>query len=201
MFVKYMRSELVILLVIGFLIFNTYHDGKYTKLIYKNKKYMQMAFYGIVGISLILLFRYNPNRCQKLLYHANDAIKYMPIDKRSADMLSPIIDFTTRDGNNSTFMGQVNPPRENVNYTMEQKILSSGRKNGKKTTKRSVSETKKKYVASAQDWKCAKCRDKLSAWFEVDHKTRLEYGGSNEVSNLEALCRECHGEKTAFENM
>ena len=53
----------------------------------------------------------------------------------------------------------------------------------------------------AQDWKCGDCRQKLNAWFEVDHKTRLEYGGSNEVDNLVALCRNCHGKKTAFENM
>ena len=36
---------------------------------------------------------------------------------------------------------------------------------------------------------------------EIDHKIRLENGGSNEVENLVALCRECHGGKTAMENM
>ena len=72
---------------------------------------------------------------------------------------------------------------------------------GNKVTKRSVSETKKKYVASMQDWKCGQCNKKLSHTFEVDHKIRLDHGGSNDVSNLVALCRECHGEKTAMENM
>ena len=79
----------------------------------------------------------------------------------------------------------------------EKRILSSG----KQPTKRSVSETKKKYVASSQNWKCGGCGKQLTAWFEVDHKVRLEYGGSNEVSNLVALCRECHGEKTTMENL
>ena len=65
----------------------------------------------------------------------------------------------------------------------------------------SVSETKKKYVASMQDWKCGECSKQLNAWFEVDHKIRLEHGGSNEVQNLVAMCRECHGHKTAMENM
>ena len=32
-------------------------------------------------------------------------------------------------------------------------------------------------------------------------KTRLEHGGSNHVDNLVAMCRECHGEKTAMENL
>ena len=68
-------------------------------------------------------------------------------------------------------------------------------------TKRSVSETKKKFVAYQQDWKCKNCNSTLNAWFEIDHVTRLEYGGSNEVNNLVALCRECHGKKTAIENM
>ena len=42
---------------------------------------------------------------------------------------------------------------------------------------------------------------KLSHTFEIDHKIRLEHGGGNDVTNLVALCRECHGEKTAMENM
>ena len=72
---------------------------------------------------------------------------------------------------------------------------------GKNGTKRSVSETKKKYVASSQDWKCGNCKEQLDHTFEIDHKMRLEYGGGNDVQNLIALCRNCHGRKTASENM
>ena len=68
-------------------------------------------------------------------------------------------------------------------------------------TKRSVSETKKKFVAARQGWKCGDCQDQLNAWFEVDHKIRLEHGGSNHVDNLVALCRDCHGKKTTIENL
>ena len=67
--------------------------------------------------------------------------------------------------------------------------------------KRSVSETKKKYVASRQRWQCAHCNTMLTAWFEVDHVRSLETGGTNESDNLVALCRNCHGKKTAMENM
>lgn len=199
-----MRIELVIILVTAFLVFNTYHDGKYTAMFYKNKKNMQIAFYAIVGVSLFLLMRKDPSKGKQLLLHANEAVKYMPIDKTSARILSPILDFTVRDTNENTFMGNLNPPAKMGQQRLEQRILTSGRSqqggNGK-STKRSVSETKKKYVASMQNWKCEDCRQKLNAWFEVDHKTRLEYGGSNEVDNLVALCRNCHGKKTAFENM
>ena len=72
---------------------------------------------------------------------------------------------------------------------------------GKGPTKRSVSETKKKYVASSQGWKCATCGVQLPGSFEVDHIIRLEHGGSNEINNLRAQCRNCHGEKTAMENL
>ena len=175
-------------------------------MIYKNKKGMQIAFYAFAGISLFVLLRKNPARGKTLLLHANEAIKYMPIDKQSASLLSPIIDFTVRDSCDQSFMSNLNPSRNIGHASAEQRILQSGGRsnnnNGNgKSTKRSVSETKKKYIASMQDWKCGDCRDKLNAWFEVDHKTRLEYGGSNEVNNLVALCRNCHGKKTAFENM
>jgi hypothetical protein len=203
-----MRLELVVLIIAAFFAYNAYHDGKYTSMIYKNKKYLQIAGYLLAGVSLYMVLRKDPDRGRKLLLHANDTIKYLPIDKQSTSILSPIIDFTVGDSANNSFMGVLNPARSPSTVSnMEQKILQSGRVGGQgqgqkpKATKRSVSETKKKYVASMQDWKCGGCNDKLNAWFEIDHKTRLEYGGGNDVGNLVALCRNCHGKKTAFENM
>jgi hypothetical protein len=76
----------------------------------------------------------------------------------------------------------------------ERRVLNSG----KGSSKRSVSETKKKYVAAQQGWKCGDCQRQLPAWFEVDHVIALEHGGSNHVDNLVALCRDCHGKKTAM---
>jgi 5-methylcytosine-specific restriction protein A len=83
----------------------------------------------------------------------------------------------------------------------QQPHQQSHQHNLSKRNKRSVSETKKKWVASQQDWACKECHEKLSAFFEIDHITRLEYGGTNDASNLMALCRECHAKKTAFEIM
>ena len=62
--------------------------------------------------------------------------------------------------------------------------------------KRNVSESKKKYIASQQKWHCAHCSQMLDNTFEVDHVIPLYKGGSNELNNLEALCRNCHGKKT-----
>ena len=83
----------------------------------------------------------------------------------------------------------------------ERKIMISGDNTTGQKVKRSVSETKKKFVASRQGWKCGDCQDQLNAWFEVDHKMRLDQGGSNHVDNLVALCRDCHGKKTTIENL
>jgi hypothetical protein len=169
------------------------------------KKYYQMAFYGILGVGIYLLLKRNPAQCKNMLMHANNVVKYMPVDKRSLNLINPILDFTTNDqsggsggsGDNETKTGGFMSSFMKTNTPSEQRILQSG----KRATKRSVSETKKKFVASQQNWKCGDCNNQLTAWFEVDHKTRLEYGGSNEVDNLVALCRECHGKKTAMENM
>jgi len=185
-----MKIELFIIGLTSFVVYNTYHDGKYTKILMTWKKYYQMAFFALIGLSVYLLIKRNPANGKNMLLHANNIVKYMPISKSSMDMLSPVIDFSSSYFDNTGFM-------QNMNGVQESRILSSG----KNATKRSVSETKKKYVASQQQWKCGKCNNQLNAWFEVDHKVRLEHGGGNDVENLVALCRDCHGHKTAMENM
>ena len=192
-----MRIELWIILITGFLIYNAYHDGKYTKILLSYKKYYVMIFYGILGIGIYLLFKKSPDQGKNMLQYANNFVKYMPIDKSSIDLFSPIFDMTSK--NESSFMESFNnvQPSQNIMNNNNQKILHSG----KGSTKRSVSETKKKYVAANQEWKCGHCEKQLNHTFEIDHKIRLEYGGDNDVQNLIALCRNCHGVKTASENM
>lgn len=198
-----MKLELFIFGIAGFLLYNIYHDGKYSKILVSYKKYYQMGLVAILAISLYLMIRRNPAQTKNMLLYTNNMIKYMPIDKSSMDMISPIFDLTNNTARATSFMGGFNKgmnPDFEYNPIMasqqQQSILS-----GPKATKRAVSETKKKYVASMQDWKCGQCNKKLRHTFEVDHKIRLEHGGGNDVSNLVALCRECHGEKTSMENM
>ena len=191
-----MRLEIFILGLTAFFIYNAYHDGKYTKMLMSFKKYYKMIFYALLGIGVYLLLKKNPIQGKKMLYYTNNLVKYMPIDKSSMDMLSPIFDFTNSNeyNNDGSFMEGLNDIPTNKG---ERRMLNSG----KNTTKRSVSETKKKYVAARQDWKCGDCQSQLDHTYEIDHKIRLEYGGSNEPTNLIALCRNCHGKKTAMENM
>lgn len=204
-----MKIEFTIIAITAFFIYNAYHDGKYTKILISWKRYYQMAFYGFLGLSLYLFIKKHPTQTKSMIYHANDLIKYMPIDKSSADLLTPVLNFASE----NTFLNK--QPSTNIT-PQHSRMLSSGGNttsgnvpgvnvpginiNGK-PTKRSVSETKKKYVASMQGWRCGKCTEQLTAWFEVDHKIRLDRGGTNEISNLVALCRNCHGEKTALENL
>ena len=191
-----MRLEIFVLGLTAFFIYNTYQDGKYTKMLMSFKKYYKMIFYGLLGVGIYYMLKRNPSKGRDMLLYANNYVKYLPIDKSSMDMLSPIIDFT--DTPETSFMEKlngINPDRQGI--CSEQKILTSG-KNG---SKRSVSETKKKYIAANQDWKCGSCNSQLDHTFEIDHKIRLEYGGGNDVQNLIALCRNCHGRKTADENM
>jgi hypothetical protein len=182
-----MRLEIFVLGLTAFFIYNAYNDGKYLKLLLTFKKYYTMIFYALLGVGIYLLLKRNPSQGQKMLLYANNLVKFMPIDKASLDMLSPIIDFTTSPDESRSFMDQSN---QNA-YSQPQQ--------GK--TKRAVSETKKKYVAAQQDWKCGQCNSQLDHTYEIDHRIRLEYGGGNDVQNLVALCRNCHGKKTASENM
>lgn len=62
--------------------------------------------------------------------------------------------------------------------------------------KRSVSAAKRKYIAASQNWRCAHCKNVLSSFFEIDHVIRIADLGDNHISNLNALCLNCHRYKT-----
>jgi hypothetical protein len=220
------KAEYIVFIVAAFLIVNTYYDGRLTKMFQSNQKWMKMAMFAFAGLSLFLFLRRNPENSRQLMFHANDIIKYMPISKGTADMITPFFDMTGGPSPNdggaiggamSSAMGvrTAQPSlgggtpgaRSAPNIAQpslgggtpggtpaERRILNSG----KNSSKRSVSETKKKYVAAQQGWKCGDCQRQLPAWFEVDHVIALEHGGSNHVDNLVALCRDCHGKKTAM---
>ena len=203
-----MKFEVIVIGLTLFFIMNTYTDGNFVKIVKSWKKYYQMAGIGFVGLSAFLFMRKYPSHSQNLLCHANGLLKYMPIDKEATDLLSPLLSMSKGVFQNG------NPMLNNNMSQQERRILSSGgqhigqydgqgQRQGqeKKNIKRSVSETKKKYVAAQQGWNCGGCKRQLPAWFEVDHKIRLDNGGSNSVDNLVALCRDCHGKKTAFENL
>ena len=178
-----MKIELLIFGITAFLIANTYYDGKYTEMLKFRLKYIKMFIFGAIGVSLYIFIKRHPNESTSLLTHANDLIRYMPIDKGTSSILTPFLKCTTHPG--------LGAHAAVIQTPQQRRMLNSGY-----TNKRSVSETKKKYVASQQEWKCASCGKQLDASFETNHIISLGQGGSNHVSNLEALCRNCHGQKT-----
>lgn len=188
-----MRIELVILIITIGLMANIYYDGKVLKTLLSWKKYYQMAGIALGAMTVYWLFKHNPSSAKNILATSNEYIKYLPVDKNTSSIINPILDFTAKQSYTADPQEYSNP----IIAMQEKRLMNSG----KKATKRSVSETKKKFVAARQNWKCEKCKKQLPAWFEVDHKIRLEYGGSNHIDNLVALCRDCHGEKTAIENL
>jgi hypothetical protein len=202
-----MRFEIVLIIIVGLWIAHIYTDGKYLKYIMVYKKYYKIAGVVLGALFLWWIFKRNPGHAKQILLSSNEYVKYLPIDKNASSMLSPILDFTAKHhysgesdlglavGGGGAGAGAIGASSDPPGST--ERILNSG----KKATKRSVSETKKKFVASRQNWKCGDCQTQLNAWFEVDHKVRLEYGGSNHIDNLVALCRECHGKKTTIENL
>lgn len=174
-----MRIELWIVVITSFFMMNAYYDNYYLQLFKLHKKYIQMVMYAFMGLAIYLVFKRNPAQSRELVSQAHNFLKYLPIDKSAVHLVNPILSSCS-----------------NENTLGSNRIMSSG----KATHKRSVSESKKKWVASQQEWKCGECKEQLPAWFEVDHIIRLADGGSNDVDNLVAYCRACHGKKTMMEN-
>jgi hypothetical protein len=168
-----MNISFIIIIITAGLLYNTYHDNFFIKSFQVYQKYYKMALIAVLGLGFYLMTIRNPSESVNTLNALNQYVNVMPIDKNTKGMMGPLL----------------NSPA--VNRLMQPS----------KTNKRSVSETKKKFIASNQNWKCGECKEMLKAWFEVDHIQRLDQGGSNDISNLVALCRNCHGKKTSMENI
>ena len=86
---------------------------------------------------------------------------------------------------------------------LAKQMLTSAAATGGSATreKRNVSGLMKKKVAASQGWRCGNCSALLDETYEVDHRLALYRGGSNDESNLVALCPNCHRKKTVEERI
>ena len=202
-----MKIEFVIFIITAILIANTYYDGKIVKMIttLKNSKYLKMATFAFGGLSLYLFLKKNPENSKEFLGQANEMIKTLPMTRDSMDLITPFLSLTNTksftDSNQDIYMDNGGGVGGGMAGGGSSAGINRMMMSGRGTTKRSVSETKKKYVAASQNWLCGDCKRQLPAWFEVDHVIALHNGGSNEVNNLVALCRDCHGKKTAMDRL
>tara|TARA_Y100000782_G_scaffold59184_1_gene65334 strand:- start:21458 stop:22018 length:561 start_codon:yes stop_codon:yes gene_type:complete len=186
-----MKFELILFGITGFLVYNTYYDGYLIKYFKFNRKYFEISGYLFIALTIYLFIKKHPNDSKNLMSYANNLIRYMPIDKDASSIINPIFDFT------QSVYGE-----KQLEMTPQTKrMMRSGGNVGIDKQNRCVSQAKKKLIASQQSWRCGHCNNQLDHTYEVDHIVDLQYGGTNEVNNLVALCRNCHGKKTMNSKM
>jgi 5-methylcytosine-specific restriction protein A len=56
-------------------------------------------------------------------------------------------------------------------------------------------------ICTKQNGQCKGCDQVLGDFFQLDHIVALRFGGTNDVTNLQALCGQCHNEKSALESI
>ena len=67
-------------------------------------------------------------------------------------------------------------------------------------TRRGINKHIRKEVITEQNDKCNTCNKQLTEYnVNIDHKIGVQFGGTNDLDNLQALCVECHNEKTIKE--
>jgi len=65
------------------------------------------------------------------------------------------------------------------------------------TSRRVIPERVKREILDEQGWCCFACHQPVSRdQIDVDHRTPLALGGSDDETNWVALCRPCHKQKT-----
>lgn len=174
---------LFIILAIIFLLINTYYNGIIIR-----------AYNWITGLpKMLLVFITLTIIFAPFLLKNNKAVDlckdFLP------DSISKRIDII-----NATKTLQMSQPRHQNGH--QNGHQQGGYSPNLPTSKlRKVSEQLKKIVASQQKWGCKKCKNILEATYEIDHIIALEDGGNNNIDNLQALCRNCHGKKTMEDNI
>jgi hypothetical protein len=179
----------IVILTICFICYDGYYN-RFGRLhhYWGLRRHAKLACMCAGALIFYLSMRTSPIHSQQMMIHLYNAMggkRSIPWSPEAMRAVAPVTDFTS--------MATSPPAPVPVPYT-----APTG---GTKATKRCVSETKKKFVAARQNWTCDVCHKMLTHTYEIDHRTRLEFGGSNDADNLVALCRECHGQKTAMENM
>ena len=89
-----MRFEILLFCITAFIIANIYTEGKYFKLLLSWKKYYQMAGVAFGGLMIYWLIKKNPMKAGQILSASNDYVKYLPIDKSTSSIISPILDLS-----------------------------------------------------------------------------------------------------------
>ena len=211
-----MQEILYVLLPLVLIIVNEYHQNKIFTF-FGNFYYYSKYILLLLPFVLIYL---NPKLLKKLLVFYKD-IDNKPVYQNMNDLMVSYFDTKKNNkmkfnlngirNNNSSYYNNVpnfnqnnymNNNMNNVNNNVNNNLNNNNFiNNPNRKVKRNVSESKKKFIASNQKWRCSHCQSLLDNTYEVDHIIALYRGGTNDLNNLEALCRNCHGKKTFREKM
>lgn len=91
-----MRWEIILFLIAGLWIANIYTDGNFLKKMLSYKKYYHMGGIFVGACTVYWLLKKDPRRASNIIAHSNEYIKYLPVDKSTSSIISPILDFTSR---------------------------------------------------------------------------------------------------------
>ncbi len=205
-----MRVELAVLFVAAAYVYDLYAQRAYTSAFLswfrRGYPYVRVLVYAAGALLICQLIRRHPSRARDLVLHTRNLVTSMPIDKQSARLFSSVFDFTEHTPTRPGFMHRVNPT-STLPLSSKGSGGGGGDGGGGRRQRRAVSETRKKWVAYIQGYKCYDCGVLLDHTYEVDHHVPLVHGGTNDVVGedgdvqLRALCRSCHGLKTARDKM
>ena len=170
----------------------------------KTYKTLEKLFYYSKYIALFIpffLIYLKPDLKNKIMGYFQE-IDQKPLHQNINDLMMGYMD-TKKNANQvrRNYGSFQVPGNQNFNIPLPQNnrmnmINPKNMRSGGTRQKRNVSESKKKYIASQQRWTCTHCNQMLDNTYEVDHIIPLYKGGTNDLHNLEALCRNCHGKKT-----
>lgn len=199
-----MNEILLILIPIVLFIVNEYHQNKIFSFF---ERFYYYSKYIAIMIPFVLIYL-KPEMMKKLMIIFKE-IDNKPTYQNMDGLMSSYFDIkkdNMKNLRNNQYNGNNQYRGNNINnQNLGNNINNSyqGKMNNSNTIrhKRNVSESKKKYIASQQRWQCGHCNNLLDNTYEVDHIIPLYKGGSNELHNLTALCRNCHGVKTFKDKM
>lgn len=66
--------------------------------------------------------------------------------------------------------------------------------------RRKINKALKQQIVNEQNNACGECKLALTPYYQLDHMIGLQFGGTDDRSNLMALCCECHAKKSIGEN-
>ena len=159
-----------------------------------------MRVFGILFlVILLIIFLENP----KLIFNIIQNIKTVRGLVLNIIYVLPFLMIFFNVDSLSEWMSKRTTSNNDISTNSKQSWWNDPKKRQKFKTKqiRKVSESTKKMVASNQKWRCFMCHNLLDYSYEIDHNVPLFAGGTNHISNLHALCRNCHGKKTIMEKV